>query len=134
MHRNSRVPSIAGQQRPGQLFVEPRGNAYSEAAELENLTFYTGSGTRGQVFGLLASFSSFASLFASKRLQQWLRSEDRLTPVYLWRVWKLNGEILSPSVIIPPVFQRPRLDGDDMIAQLDATTAVKNLGEWSIWL
>lgn len=63
MHRNNRVPSIARQQRPGQLFVEPRGNAYSEAAELENLTFYTGSGTRGQVFGLLACFSSFACLF-----------------------------------------------------------------------
>lgn len=44
--------------------------------------------------------------FASKRLQQWLRSEDRLTSVYLWRVWKLNGEILSSSVIIPPFFQR----------------------------
>ena len=44
--------------------------------------------------------------FASKRLQQRLRSEDRLTSVYLWRVWKLNGEILSSSVIIPPFFQR----------------------------
>ena len=63
MHRNKRVPSSVGQHRPGQLFVEPRGNAYSEAAELENLTFYTGSGTRGQVFGLLACFSSFACLF-----------------------------------------------------------------------